>query len=119
MATTVVMKGAALEKWLEGAISDFAARFPGDIEKLKTYVDTQSKNLVRCSGMSTGGTIMVRMFIPARLFVFLRELAARELNIDDLFRDSKIYDTIKRLASDMAPRTRPTPFFDLGAKPKE
>lgn len=114
--TTILVKDAALTTWLSGVVEHYRGRFPADYEKFSAHVSQERKQLIKKSGMSKEGHFMNRLYIPTKLYLYLKELAYIELGIDDFFRDRANYDLLCRVCSDLK-TSRPDKgrFLDLGA----
>lgn len=111
----VLIKDKAIDDFLTECVAAFAELLPDLHAEFVEHVRRQSGALIKSTGMSPGGHFMNRMFIPARVYHFIRRQARKRLGIEDFWADPRNYKRLCRIWPLAETSTRPRTTLDLGA----
>lgn len=114
----ILIKGQALERFLTEVADAFRDLRPSTYKRFAEHVRRESQALIKPSGMSSGGHFMNRMYIPAEIYHFISQQSQRRFG-QDFFSDSKNYDLLCKVWSDLETKRRSSSFLDLGATERD
>lgn len=109
-------KDGAKTRFLEEIASAFRDHFPSVYNDFMRHVREETKRLINPTGMSAEGHFMIKMYLPSKLYTFVKWQARKRLGIDEFFNDRKNYDLLCKVWSGCQPERKRTPFFDQGAR---
>lgn len=114
----ILIRNAAIDDFLKEVAASFRALCPAEYEMFRKHVKEESHRLVKPSGMSRDGCFLNKMFIPQKLYTFIKWQARKRLGIPDFFADKENYYRLCRMWPDSVTRRKPTVFIDKGSKEK-
>lgn len=109
----ILIKHKAIEDTLKEIADLWHEHFPKECELMARIVDEESKNLIKSSGLSEGGTLLTYCKLTPRLYAFIKRTMRRLYGIDEFFSDERNYRLLVRVWSDLKVRTKPTQYFHV------
>jgi hypothetical protein len=109
-------KDGAKTRFLEEIADAFRFICPTEYKDFLRHVKEQNKALIRTSGMSAEGHFMNRMYIPGKMYSFIKQQARKRLGIDEFFNDRKNYDLLSRVWTECETKRQRSVFYDAVAE---
>jgi hypothetical protein len=105
----ICIKGAALTTTLNEIAEAYAHICPEEYEAFLGFVGENNKNLIKPSGMSSGGNMMDLCKLPSGVYSFVKHQMRKRHGIDDFFADPKNYYLLCKVWSNCCTKHRKTP----------
>lgn len=108
-------KDGAKTRFLNEVCDAFREQWPAIYHDFMNHVKAESKKLVNPSGMSKDGHFMIRMYLPSKLYSFVKWQARKRLGIDEFFNDRENYDLLSKVWAGCEAKRQQRLFYDAVA----